>query len=106
MKKNITNEKGFKFAEISQEEFDKLDKIEFDSMFIHNEQIIEVYDILGIKNCEDKEYIQCIRNSIVHYYGDKVNQYYNEKVHDFENFKKYQTKLSAITCALDTILMK
>lgn len=106
MKNIITDEKGFKFAEISKEEFDKLDKIEFDSMFIYNEQIKEVHEILGISDCEDKEYVQCIRNSIVHYYGDKTSQYYNDEIHDFKNFKKYQTKLSAITCALDTILMR
>lgn len=104
MKRELIEDKGFLYAKITEDEFEKLNKIDFDDMFIQQEQILEVHNILGINNDSDTEYIRAIRNSIVKYYSDKTSKYYNDEVQDFKNYKKYQTKLSATTCALDVIL--
>lgn len=104
MKKELIKDGSFTYAKIPEEEFKKLNEISFDDMFISYEQISEVQGILGIDINDDIEYIRAIRNSIVRYYGDKASKYYNENTHDFENHKKYQVRLSAITCALDVFL--
>lgn len=57
--------------------------------------------ILNISNTDDLEYVRAIRNSIVKYYSDKICEYRDK---NFDKHIKYQTKLSAITSALDTVL--
>ena len=105
MKKELIKEDGFLYAKISDEEYEKLNKIEFDEMFISWEEIDQVKKILNVTDEDDIEYIRAVRNSIVRYYGDKTSKYYhNGDMLDYENYNKYQINLSAITCALDTIL--
>ena len=92
------------FAQIPEEILDELNAIEFDRFLISQEQIALVKSILGISSNDDIEYVRAIRNSIVRYYGKFIEMYSDEKIQDFVNFEKYNTKMSAITCALDTIL--
>ena len=105
MKRELIEEDGFLYAKISDKEFEKLNKIEFDEMFIKWEEIDQVKKILNIDDEDDIEYVRAVRNSIVKYYGNKTSKYYCDgDMLDYENYNKYQIKLSAITCALDTIL--
>lgn len=100
----IREDKGYLFAEISEDIFKKLNEITFDRCIIHMEQISLVHNILGISDDNNKEYIRAIRNSIVRYYSDMARRYYNNEVQDFENLEKYNIKMIAITCAIDIIL--
>ena len=100
----LRQEGRFTFAQIPQETLEKLNAIEFDRVFITQEQISQVKSILNVSDSDDIEYVRAIRNSIVKYYEQFTTMYLNDEVRDFANFEKYNTKMSAITCALDTIL--
>lgn len=104
MKRELIKKDGFLYAKILDEEFEKLNKIEFDRMLISWEQIDQVKKILDVTDEDDIEYVGAVRNSIVKYYGDKIDKCRSKDRGDFKVYGKYQTRLSAITSALDTIL--
>lgn len=101
MNREIIKDGKFLFAEITVKEFEGLNKIKFDRMFINYEQIKQVMKILNISNRDDLEYVRAIRNSIIKHYSDKICEYRDK---NFDKHIEYQTRLSAITSALDTIL--
>lgn len=108
MKKEVIKENGFLFAKISDKEFKKLNSINFDRMSISYDEIDRVKEILNVTDNDDLEYVRAIRNSVVKYYADRKRECIdNKEMHGtyyLELIDEYQTKMSTITCALDTIL--
>ena len=61
MKRELIKEEGFLFAKISDKEYEELNKMEFDEMFIKWEEIDQVKKILNIDDEDDIEYVRAVR---------------------------------------------
>lgn len=94
---------GMRFAGIKSEVFNKVMDVEIDEVFISNESIRQIVNILELEG-KDEDELRSIRNTIVRIIADMEEQAISCK--DERLFRELSTKMSGITCVIDNMIWK
>lgn len=92
-----------RFAEIKPEVFNKVMDVEIDEVFVSNESVKQIVEILELEN-KDEDELRATRNSIVRIIADMEEQAISHN--DEKLFSELSTKMSGITCVIDNMMWK
>lgn len=92
-----------RFAEIKLEVFNKVMDVEIGEVFVSNESVKQIVEILELEN-KDEDELRATRNSIVRIIADMEEQAISYK--DEKLFNELSTKMSGITCVIDNMIWK
>ena len=106
-KKDIRNAFGelFRFAVITEEQEKAILEVPVERFFISNSSVKKICDILEISKETSAEELRAVRNGFVDLFGEKAQNFRNIENEAFwKVFDEYQTRISAVTSVIDSIL--